>query len=66
MLGPELARQVYDRVRRGPPVTLLVMNALEQRGVRDTVGASLSSSFHGVMRSTLDVDIIADLQREHL
>jgi hypothetical protein len=47
-------------------VTLLVTDAFEQLGVRYAVGGSLSSSLHGVMRSTLDVDIIADLQPEHI
>jgi hypothetical protein len=30
------------------------------------VGGSLSSSVHGIMRSTLDVDIVADLRLEHI
>lgn len=47
-------------------VTLLVSDAFEQLGVRYAVGGSLSSSLHGVMRSTLDADIIADLQPEHI
>jgi hypothetical protein len=47
-------------------VTLLVTNALERMGVRYSVGGSLSSSLHGVMRSTLDVDIVADLCAEHI
>ncbi|OGO17186.1 MAG: hypothetical protein A2Z14_16745 [Chloroflexi bacterium RBG_16_48_8] len=47
-------------------VTLLVTNALEKMGIRYAVGGSLSSSLHGVMRSTLDVDIVADLRAEHI
>ncbi len=47
-------------------VTLLVTSALEKLGVRYAVGGSLSSSLHGVMRSTLDVDIVADLRLEHI
>ena len=41
-------------------VMLLVTDALEKMGVPYAVGGSLSSSLHGVMRSTLDVDIVAD------
>ena len=47
-------------------VTLLVTSALEKLGVSYAVGGSLSSSLHGVMRSTLDVDILADLRFEHV
>ncbi len=47
-------------------VTLLVAQTLEEIGIPYAVGGSLASSMHGVMRSTLDVDIIADLQPEHV
>jgi len=47
-------------------VTLLVTNVLEKLGIPYAVGGSLSSSVHGVMRSTLDVDIIADMKPEHI
>ena len=47
-------------------VTLLVTDVFEKLGVRYAVGGSLSSSLHGVMRSTLDVDIIADMRLEHI
>lgn len=47
-------------------VTLLVTNVLEKMGVLYAVGGSLASSLHGVMRSTLDVDIVADLRVEHI
>lgn len=47
-------------------VALLVTDAFEELGVRYAVGGSLSSSLHGVMRSTLDVDIVADMRLEHL
>jgi len=46
--------------------TLLVTQAFEQLGVPYAVGGSLASSLHGVMRSTLDVDILADLHLEHI
>ncbi len=47
-------------------ITLLVAHALEQVGVPYAVGGSLASSLHGVMRSTFDVDIVADMREEHI
>ena len=47
-------------------VMLLVTDILEKMGIPYAVGGSLSSSVHGVMRSTLDVDIVADLRLEHI
>ena len=45
-------------------VTLLVTQTLERLGIPYAVGGSLASSVHGVMRSTLDVDIVADMHLE--
>jgi hypothetical protein len=47
-------------------ITLLVTQTLERLGIPYAVGGSLASSLHGVMRSTLDVDILADVQPEHI
>jgi hypothetical protein len=47
-------------------VTLLVTDALDQLGITYAVGGSLASSLHGVMRSTLDVDLLADIRPEHI
>ena len=47
-------------------VTLLVTQTLERLDVPYAVGGSLASSLHGVMRSTLDVDIVADMRLEHI
>ena len=47
-------------------ITLLVTHVLEQIGIRYAVGGSLASSLHGVMRSTLDVDIMTDMRLEHI
>lgn len=47
-------------------ITLLVTQTLEQIGIPYAVGGSLASSMHGVMRSTLDVDIVADMKLEHI
>lgn len=45
-------------------VTLLVVDALEQVGARYVVGGSLASTVHGVVRTTLDTDMVADLSIE--
>lgn len=47
-------------------LTLLVAQTLERLGILYAVGGSLASSLHGVMRSTLDVDIVADMRLEHI
>jgi hypothetical protein len=47
-------------------VTLLVVNALEKLGVSYFVGGSLASTLHGVVRTTLDTDLVAELHSEHV
>lgn len=47
-------------------IILLVTQTLESLGIPYAVGGSLASSLHGVMRSTLDVDIVADMRLEHI
>lgn len=47
-------------------ITLLVTQTLERIGIPYAVGGSFASSLHGVMRSTLDVDIVADMKTEHI
>lgn len=47
-------------------ITLLVTQTLEELDIPYAVGGSLASSIHGVMRSTLDVDIVADMRFEHI
>lgn len=47
-------------------ITLLVTQTLERLGILYAVGGSLASSLHGVMRSTLDVDIVTDMGLEHI
>lgn len=47
-------------------ITLLVTQTLERIGIPYAVGGSLASSLHGIMRSTLDVDIVADMKVEHI
>lgn len=47
-------------------VTLLVTNALETLGIPYFIGGSLASTVHGVVRTTLDTDLVAELQSEHI
>jgi hypothetical protein len=46
-------------------VTLLVIQSLEALGVTYLIGGSLASAVHGVVRATLDADLVADLRPEH-
>lgn len=46
-------------------VTLLVIEALEALDVPYLIGGSLASAVHGVARTTVDVDLVADLRPEH-
>jgi hypothetical protein len=47
-------------------VMLLVTGVLERLEIPYLIGGSIASSLHGHARSTQDVDIIADLQAEHV
>jgi hypothetical protein len=46
-------------------VTLIVADALEALGVAYAIGGSFASAVHGVMRATMDADLVADLGLEH-
>ncbi len=46
--------------------TLLVVGALEDLDVTYLIGGSFASALHGVMRSTMDADLVADLKQEHV
>ena len=45
-------------------VTLKVIKVFEQLGIAYHIGGSLASSAFGIARSTLDVDIVADIKPE--
>ena len=47
-------------------VTMQVIGALEGLGVPYAIGGSFASALHGVMRATMDVDLVADLRLEHV
>jgi len=46
-------------------VTMMVTDALDALGVPYAIGGSLASAVHGVMRATMDADLVADLRMEH-
>ncbi len=41
-----------------------VVEALEQLGVAYHIGGSVASSIHGIIRATIDADLVADLRLE--
>lgn len=45
-------------------VTLLVTDALEALGVPYAIGGSFAGAVHGVMRATMDADLLAGLRRK--
>jgi hypothetical protein len=47
-------------------VTVLVTDALDVLGVTYAIGGSLASAVHGVVRATMDADLVADLRTEHV
>jgi hypothetical protein len=46
-------------------VTLTVADALDALGATYAIGGSFASAVHGVMRATMDADLVADLRLEH-
>lgn len=46
--------------------THTLVEALEELGIGYFIGGSVASSIHGLPRSTLDVDLVADLHAEHI
>jgi len=47
-------------------VMILVIDAFDNLGVQYLIGASLASALHGTARSTLDIDLVADLHSEQV
>ncbi|MBE2222937.1 MAG: hypothetical protein IAF02_15435 [Anaerolineae bacterium] len=47
-------------------VTLLVTNLLDDQGIPYVIGGSMASIIHGMLRTTMDVDIVADIQPEQV
>jgi len=47
-------------------VTLQVVDVFESLGIPYFIGGSLASAIHGVVRATMDVDLVADMRLEHV
>jgi hypothetical protein len=47
-------------------LALLLARILERMGVRYCIGGSVASSVYGEIRTTLDVDLVADLHAQHV
>jgi len=47
-------------------ITCLIVDVLVKLGVRYLIGGSLASSLHGIPRATHDVDLVVDLQDDHV
>jgi hypothetical protein len=47
-------------------ITLLVIDAFDKLGVPYLIGGSMASALHGTARSTLDTDLVCDLQAEQV
>jgi hypothetical protein len=45
---------------------LILARILDRLGVRYCIGGSVASSVYGEVRTTLDVDVVADLHSEHV
>jgi hypothetical protein len=48
------------------PALAPVVSAFHKIGILYYIGGSISSSIHGIPRSTMDIDIIADIKQEHV
>ena len=74
LLEPELAERVRayptnmgrNDVSEPKDVLWLVVETLERLGISYLVTGSFASAIHGVVRTTLDADILADVHREHV
>lgn len=47
-------------------VTLKVIKVFESLGIDYLVGGSLASAVYGIIRATMDTDIVADIRYEHI
>ena len=47
-------------------ITLLVIDAFESLGVPYLIGGSMASALHGTARSTLDTDLVAELESDQV
>jgi len=76
ILGDELAEHVYGPIpvlrkfflidSQAFQVALLVTNTLDELGVPYVIGGSMASIVHGMLRTTMDVDIVANVRPKHV
>jgi len=48
------------------PALAPVVSAFDKIGILYYIGGSISSSIHGIPRTTMDIDIIADIKQDHV
>ncbi len=48
------------------PALVPVVSTFDKIGIPYYIGGSISSSIHGIPRTTMDIDIIADIKKEHV
>jgi hypothetical protein len=48
------------------PALIQVVSTFDKLGILYYIGGSISSSIHGIPRTTMDIDIIADIKPEHV
>ena len=48
------------------PALAPVVSAFNKIGIHYYIGGSISSSIHGIPRTTMDIDMIADIKQEHI
>lgn len=74
LLGTELANHVYSLLIESKEclmlsepisVALLVVEVLDKLGIPYLIGGSIAGAIYGVARSTIDVDIIADVHLQN-
>jgi hypothetical protein len=74
-LGEDLARRAWGQWRARPgmmstidpiDVAVAVARVLDELGIAHTIGGSIASSLAGEPRSTLDIDVIAAVEEEHV
>ncbi|MCK4761688.1 MAG: hypothetical protein KAW12_05765 [Candidatus Aminicenantes bacterium] len=48
------------------PALIPVLTSFDKLGIAYYIGGSFSSSIHGIPRTTMDIDIVADIKRSHV
>jgi hypothetical protein len=59
-------RQRFPHANEPALITARVTGVLEKLSVRYMIGGSLASTLHGMVRTTQDSDIVAEMRLEHV